>query len=137
MEHFADFVNTFVTWASAQPDIQGIALVGAYAQGTAGKDADIDFVILSDEPEKYIESPTWTKRFGAIERCEIEEYGAVTSLRVWHLGGYEVEYGITTPAWAAFPLEPGTQQVIAEGMIVLFERGDLLSRHIQNKRQPM
>jgi hypothetical protein len=43
--------------------------------------------------------------------------------------GVEVEYGITTPDWAAIPLDAGTREVISGGMIVLFERGILLSRH--------
>jgi hypothetical protein len=37
-------------------------------------------------------------------------------------------YGMTTPDWAATPLDAGTQEVIRGGMIVLFERGDFLSR---------
>jgi hypothetical protein len=38
-------------------------------------------------------------------------------------------YGMTTPDWAATPLDAGTREVILGGMIVLFERGVLLSRH--------
>ena len=41
-------------------------------------------------------------------------------------------YGMTAPDWAATPLDAGTQEVIRGGMIVLFERGDLLSRHVKN-----
>jgi hypothetical protein len=40
-------------------------------------------------------------------------------------------YGMTTPDWAASPLDAGTREVIRGGMIVLFERGDLLTRHAQ------
>ena len=134
LEYFGDFIDTVVSWASVQADIQGIALVGSYARGTARDDSDIDLVILTDQPEKYLESVKWTERFGAIENYQTEDYGMLTSLRVWHLGGYEVEYGITTSAWAALPLDPGTQEVISAGMIVLFERGNLLSQHI-HKRQ--
>jgi len=36
--------------------------------------------------------------------------------------------GMTTPDWAAIPLDAGTRQVISDGMIVLFERGNVLSR---------
>jgi hypothetical protein len=38
-------------------------------------------------------------------------------------------YGMSTPDWAAIPLGAGTKEVMRDGMIVLFERGDLLSRH--------
>jgi hypothetical protein len=34
---------------------------------------------------------------------------------------------MTTPAGAATPLDAGTQRVMNDGMLVLFERGNLLS----------
>jgi hypothetical protein len=40
-------------------------------------------------------------------------------------------YGMTTPDWAATPLDAGTQKVIQGGMIVLLDRGNLLSPHVQ------
>ncbi len=130
-----DFINIFVEWASAQPDVQAIALVGSYARGAARVDSDVDLVILTDQPQKYLEDTTWPARLGVIEKYQSEDYGKLVSLRVWYSDGYEVEYGITTPYWAATPLDPGTQQVINDGMILLFERGDLLSRHIINIRK--
>jgi hypothetical protein len=36
-------------------------------------------------------------------------------------------YGMTTPDWTATPLDAGTREVILGGIIVLFERGKLLS----------
>jgi predicted nucleotidyltransferase len=128
-EHIRDFLDAFVAWASAQRDVQGVALVGSYARGEAKDSSDIDLVILTDQFPKYVEDIEWTELFGAIEKDQTEDYGALTSVRVWYQNGREVEYGITTPDWAAIPLDAGTQRVIEDGMIVLFERGDLLSRH--------
>ena len=53
----------------------------------------------------------------------------MTSLRVWYRDGLEVEFGLTDESWAASPLDAGTRSVILDGIVVLFERGDLLSRH--------
>ena len=39
-------------------------------------------------------------------------------------------YGMTTPDWAAIPLDAGTEEVMRGGIKVLFERGRLLSRHV-------
>lgn len=127
-----DFLNAFVGWASAQRDVQAIALVGSYARGSAKDDSDIDLVILTEQPQKYLEDDEWLDRFGLVEKHQIEDYGKLTSLRAWHQEGYEVEYGITTPDWAALPLDEGTREVISDGMVVLFERGSLLSRHLQD-----
>jgi hypothetical protein len=38
-------------------------------------------------------------------------------------------FGMTTPDWAATPLDAGTREVIRGGMTALFERGNLLSKH--------
>lgn len=131
IEHIRDFLNLFVTWTSEQPDVQAVGLVGSYARGDAQEESDIDLVILTDYPQKYLEGTEWTERFGTLEKHQIEEYGELTSLRVWYRDGHEVEYGITTPDWAANPLDEGTREVIEGGMNVLFERGDLLSRHLK------
>ena len=128
-EHIRNFLDAFVPWASVQEDIQAIALVGSYARGAAGDDSDIDLVLLTDGPQKYLEDLKWLERCGLVEKHQTEDYGKLTSIRVWYQNGVEVEYGITTPDWAATPLDAGTQEVIQGGMIVLFERGDLLSQH--------
>jgi predicted nucleotidyltransferase len=129
IESIRDFLNAFVAWASAQRDIEGVALVGSYARGAARDDSDIDLIVLTDQFPKYLEDLQWTELFGLVEKAQTEDYGNLTSIRVWYQNGREVEYGFTTPDWAAVPLDAGTEEVMRGGMIVLFERGDLLSRH--------
>ena len=133
IEHIRDFLDVFVDWASAQADVQGIALVGSYARGAARDDSDIDLVLLTDRPRKYLDELSWPEIFGAVEKQQTEDYGKLSSLRVWYQNGQEVEYGITTPDWSAVPLDAGTRRVISDGMIVVFERKVLLSRHVKTK----
>ena len=128
-EYIQDFLNAFVNGASAQEDVEGLVLVGSYARGEARDDSDIDLVLLTKKVECYLENVIWLERFGVVENYQIEDYGKLISIRVWYQNGVEVEYGITTPDWAATPLEAGTQKVIQDGMIVLFERENLLSQH--------
>jgi predicted nucleotidyltransferase len=105
VEHVHDFLDAFVPWASAQEDIQALALVGSYARGAARIDSDIDLVLLTDQPQKYLEDFKWLERFGLVEKHQTEDYGKLISIRVWYQDGVEVEYGITTPDWAATPLD--------------------------------
>ena len=130
IDYIREFLNSFVNWASAQEDVQAIGLVGSYARDEARDDSDIDFVILTSQPENYLEDLTWIEHFGQVEKYQIEDYGKLTSVRVWYQNGVEVEYGFTTPDWAAPPLDAGTQRVLRDGMRVLFERGTLLSQHV-------
>jgi predicted nucleotidyltransferase len=128
-EPIRDFLDAFVAWAADQPDVQGVALVGSHARGAAREDSDIDLVILIAQPQNYLDNIQWVERFGVPEKHQTDDYVKLISLRVWYQDGYEVEYGITAPDWAATPLDAGTREVISGGMLVLFERGDLLSRH--------
>jgi hypothetical protein len=81
-----------------------------------------------DHPQKYLTDTEWTKTFGTIVKQQIEDYGMLTSLRVWYESGLEIEYGFTTRAWVKLPLDKGTKRVIDDGMKVLFERIILLSQ---------
>jgi predicted nucleotidyltransferase len=107
-EHIRNFLDAFVPWASVQEDVQAIALVGSYARGAAGDDSDIDLVLLTGEPQKYLEDLKWMERFGLVEKHQTEDYGKLTSIRVWYQNGVEVEYGITimcAPNHSRYPLE--------------------------------
>ncbi len=97
-EHVREFLNSFVNWASVREDVQAVALVGSYSRDEARDDSDIDFVILTSRPENYLEDLKWMERFGQVEKYQTEDYGKLTSVRVWYQNGMEVEYGITVSA---------------------------------------
>lgn len=121
------FLERFTAWAASQADLQAAALVGSYARGTPKLDSDLDLVLLVDEPHKYLADPGWIRQLGRPLRQQVEQYGRLTSLRVWYVGGLEVEFGLTDPGWADQPLDPGTAQVLLDGARLLFERRPLLS----------
>jgi predicted nucleotidyltransferase len=126
------FLSQVVLWAADCPDIQAVALVGSYAKGTAKPSSDIDLVLLVDKPSIYLVNTDWIGQFGTPDRQEVEDYGRLTSLRVWYMAGPEVEYGLTTPDWAIAPLDAGSQRVIVDGMIILYERYSLLSPWLED-----
>jgi len=126
-------LDEMAQWAATQSDIQALALVGSHARGTARKDSDIDLILITDEPDDYINDNQWIQQFGIIKKKQIEHYGLVTSVRVWYDNGLEVEFGITDQRWAALPIDPGTRSVIANGLKVLFEQENTLSRLLLSK----
>jgi predicted nucleotidyltransferase len=122
------FLSEFSRWAASQPDILAVALLGSYARNEATDASDVDLVIIATEPETYLRDTRWAQHFGTINRQQVENYGKVTSLRVWYSGGHEVEYEFTDETWAALPLDGGTMKVISDGMQILSERGSTLSQ---------
>jgi predicted nucleotidyltransferase len=123
-------LSEVVQWASAQPDIVAVALVGSYARGAASPTSDVDLVILTSCPQRYLQVTDWAATFGPIAKQTIENWGKVTSLRVWYESGKEVEFGITIPEWVAPPIDEGTWKVISDGIKILFDRHEYLATAI-------
>ena len=124
-----DFIEDFIRWSKKRKEIRAVALVGSYARETATESSDVDLVIITEKPQNYLENTEWIRVFGKAIAQKVEDYGKLTSLRVWYESGLEVEYGFTTRDWAKTPLDKGTMQVIDDGMRVLFEKEVLLSPH--------
>src|SRR5262245_4869441 len=107
----SDSLDCVTDWAAHQPTIAAVALVGSHARGEARPDSDIDLVLLCEEPHAFLADTSWIHRFGEVRTCYTEDWGMVTSLCVHYRQSFEVEFALTTLAWAGLPVDPGTQDV--------------------------
>ena len=124
-----ELVAGFVQWAEARPDVAGVALVGSHARGAARADSDVDILIVTDDPPAYFAQHGWVATFGAVASVTVEEWGAVTSLRVRYGNGREVEVGLAPVSWASIdPVGAGTTRVVSDGFRILFDPMGLLER---------
>ena len=121
----ASFLENLSAWAATRPDVIALGLVGSHARGTARPASDIDVVILCHRAVAILESD-WPSLFGDVEARTIEDYGALTSVRVSSQDGLEVEFGVAEPDWARIPLDVGTRAVLADGMRILYDPERLL-----------
>ena len=122
------FFNHITEWAANEPAISGVALVGSHARGDARPDSDIDLVLLCVNPQAWLRDASWIHRFGEVAGRQTEDWGRVTSLRVYYRSGLEVEFGLTTPAWAELPVDSGTRDVVLNGIRILLDRDQALAR---------
>jgi predicted nucleotidyltransferase len=127
------FLEQVKAWAADEANVRAVALAGSHARNEATETSDLDLVIIAREPQTYLQRTQWAERFGTIDHLQLEDYGKVTSLRVWYSSGYEVEYGFTDETWVALPLDEGTRQVLSDGIQIIFERETILSRLKQPK----
>jgi hypothetical protein len=125
------FLDQLTPWAATQAALRGVLLVGSQARAAAQPGSDIDLVLLTSDPQSYLGDLAWTSAFGPVTRYTREDWGQLTSLRVWYQDGLEVEFGFTRESWITSPLDPGTRQVLADGYQILFERDSLISRVIE------
>jgi predicted nucleotidyltransferase len=121
------FLERVIRWATDRDDVRAVVLVGSHARGTARPDSDVDLMLLVQHPQLLIEDTTWLSGFGRVARVAAEDWGRVTSLRVWYARGPEVEFGLATVDWATRP-DDGTRRVLSDGVRVLLDRDAVFAR---------
>jgi RimJ/RimL family protein N-acetyltransferase/ADP-ribose pyrophosphatase YjhB (NUDIX family) len=124
-----EVVDNAAQWAADRPDIRGMAMVGSWARGTAQMTSDVDLIVLTDVPERYLGSDEWLGAFGAVSVVRRQQWGPhLTEVRIRRASGLEVEVDITATAWAATgPVDPGTRRVVTDGVRVLHDPEQLLA----------
>ncbi|MCM3872389.1 MAG: aminoglycoside 6-adenylyltransferase [Pyrinomonadaceae bacterium] len=125
--NISTFLEGFTCWASTQPDVKAVALVGSYARAAATESSDVDLLILTTDVSKYVSDCSWASQFGEASECYVEDWGKVTSMRTFYQDGLEVEYGFATPDWAKRPMDAGSLRVITDGMKILLDAQNILS----------
>lgn len=126
------FLDNIDAWAETQPDLLALALVGSHARGEANTESDLDIILLVRDPDFFIENHDWVAEFGNPSRVIKEDWGKVTSLRVYYADDLELEYGLTDLSWGADPNDTGDANVIKDGLEILYEVDGHLTKKIQN-----
>jgi hypothetical protein len=129
-------LRVVLAWATAQPKIRAVALVGSHARGTAGPDSDIDLMLLATDAESFRADTTWVVQIDwhaagtRPQKWQDEEYGTTWSRRLWLADcRWPVELTFASLTWAnADPLDAGTRRVISDGCRILHDPDALLAR---------
>ena len=95
--------------------------MGSHARGKARQDSDIDLVLLCTEYESYLQDLGWANDFGKPASVRLEDYGKLTSFRVFYEEGPEVEFSFTQLDWLAQPLDAGTVGVLRGRFQIVYD----------------
>ncbi len=128
MDSEALFIRKVTSWAQSRDNIAALALVGSCARNQARLGSDIDLVLICDDIRDYLNDVSWVKHFGEVKNLKLENWGIITSFRVFYEDGKEVEFGIAPHKWADLPVDAGTHQVVADGMMILDDKRGILKR---------
>jgi uncharacterized protein len=132
------FLDALMKWAVEERGILAVAAVGSHARRTARPDSDVDVIVIVDDPAKYLKTSTaWIERFGPVLSVSDEDWGLVQSKRVQYADRTEVEFGFTIRRWASInPVDPGTMEVVSDGIRVLYDRETLLKSLLMKLELP-
>ena len=124
-----ELIARVTEWARQDERVFALCLCGSHARGEAHSDSDIDFCILSIDPQSLLEDFSWVSEIGPEVRVAgpIEDYNLVQSVRVFY-GTAEAEFGVTGEEWAQIPIDQGTASVINDGLKILYDPDGRLAR---------
>lgn len=121
------------SWAGAQAPVTGSVLVGSYAYDRPKMASDVDLVVLTSMPGLYVCGRNWIEDlYPRAHLIRMKAWGPVTELRVRLKNGLQVEVGITRPAWADVPLDPGTARVLSDGCRILYDSQGILETALRS-----
>jgi predicted nucleotidyltransferase len=118
-------LEKFKEWSEQQTHIKGVAVVGSFARGDFHSNSDLDLTIISTNKDLTLDIIKNEFNFGNIESSSLEEWGILTSIRIFYGNGLEVEYGVVTDQWVKEPLDEGTKNVVKNGFKVVTEKEDI------------
>ncbi len=118
---YTEFKQLLLEHFSNKQDVQGIFIVGSYARGNQKFDSDIDACISCIDPKKYLNDQSWISYFGEANEVRSEKWGPVQTVRAFFKNGPEIEFNFSTLAWADIPVDPGTRQVVSNGIEILYD----------------
>jgi predicted nucleotidyltransferase len=129
-------VRVVLAWATAQPKIRAVALIGSHARGTARADSDIDLMLLATDPDSFrvaiewVEQIDWYSIDARPQNWQDENYDAVWSRRIWLAPhSRELELSFAHLSWTSVkPIDAETRRVISEGCRILYDPDALLVR---------
>lgn len=115
-------ISQVAMWSEHDDRVLALGVCGSHARGEARPDSDIDFCILTSQPDALLADRDWILAFGANAHVAgpVEDYNLVQSLRVFY-GETEAEFGVTDIAWAEPPIDRETAAVINAGLKVLYD----------------
>ena len=92
--------------------------------------------MAAENPTQYLDDTSWVSGFGTLLHLQLEDWGMVQAIRVHYQGRLEVEFGITSPHWAAAPPDVGTRRVLKDGVVVLLDRDGALTSLVSIVQTP-
>jgi aminoglycoside 6-adenylyltransferase len=126
----------FVTWAQGQQDVRGLLKVGSRARTRAPADSlsDLDLVIITTNPNRYLTETAWFEYLGEVLLTFIEEtaVGQGFERRVLYRGSLDVDFSIVPDDTfrqliaSGFPI--AVQDIFRRGFRVLIDKDKMLEK---------
>ena len=121
------FMGVVERWAEGRADIEAVALVGSWGRGGATDHSDVDLVVITTAPARYLDDTEWISTFPGARLIRQRSFGMVDERRLLMPTGLEIEVGVTTPEWVTTGhLDEGTSAVVRAGLRIIYDPRGML-----------
>ena len=132
---YEDVLDRFLAWARPQPDVRAVIVVGSRARTDHPADAfsDLDLVVVTTDPERYLSQTDWLKPLGTpwLTFLEKQAVGEGLERRVLFEGALDVDFvPLANKAVREMALEgwpPEVAAVLRRGFRLVLDKDDLQS----------
>jgi aminoglycoside 6-adenylyltransferase len=124
--------DRLVAWATERPDIRAALVVGSRGRVDHPADtwSDLDVVLVSTEPEWYLQSADWLNSIGEpwLTFVETTPIGGTKERRVVFAGGYDVDFAIFSLDLFSQILDADLRIIAGRGVRILLDKDGMLTR---------
>ncbi len=118
------FVQTAIEWADKTAEVQGLAVVGPWAQGHGGAGDPVSVVLRTDKLDRFTDSNDWLEEFDHPALLQRWRTPSLYKPRIELRSGLTIEFWIA--GWDRITADPDIRALAGEGYEVLRNRaGDL------------
>lgn len=130
---FEQLIKRFVNYAQANSDIRAAIILGSRARlnNPADEWSDLDIMVITTEPEKYLSTTDWLEGIGKVWLTFVEKTGTggQKERRVLFEGGLDVDFAIIPEKLALHfrkeELLPQVVEIFRRGIRVLLDKDGL------------
>lgn len=120
-------LRDMASWAARQPDVRGVALIGAFARAEAMPGTEVDLVLLTETPERYAED-SWLQDLDYVRRGHpvlgvtraVEPLASAITLAL--RGAPALKLRVASPSLAtARPPHGLVASAVADGLVIVHD----------------
>ena len=135
---YSDLLDHFTAWAATQSDIRAALVIGSRARADHPADewSDLDIIVFTREPDRFIASADWVRQVGEPVLTFVERTpGDGWERRVLFAGGLDVDFAINPAQWlehlSADRLPPDTIDLLRRGTRAVVDKDGHLANLAQ------
>ena len=124
---YEEFVNQFRIWAENRSDIRAVIIIGSRARTVQPADewSDLDLVLVTTDPDRYLLQTDWLNQFGTVRITFLEQIavGNGKERRVLFDGALDVDFvPVTSEFMEELLRHPAGQQMISNGFRIIVDK---------------